>query len=140
MRHTVGDIAAYRGSDPQISPSMRGPGPLSNRVLGLHECPVEIHFIPSNGFSTSQAARVLKSISTSAAVRCALRAIVNDSERYVAMSRYIAAQRSRSGNRPLQTTHIQTDRPRYSNICRDRRNRFQRCRPKVPKVRELAVQ
>jgi len=33
--------------------------------------------------------KVLKSISTTAALRCALRAIVNDSERYVAMSRYI---------------------------------------------------
>jgi len=33
--------------------------------------------------------RGLKSISTTAALRCAFRAIVNDSERYVAMSRYI---------------------------------------------------
>jgi len=33
----------------------------------------------------------LNSISNTAALRCALRAIVNDSERYVAMSRYICS-------------------------------------------------
>ena len=40
---------------------------------------------------------VLKSISSTAALRCALRAIVNDSERYVAMSRYVCIGKMETG-------------------------------------------
>jgi len=40
-------------------------------------------------------------------------------------------------------TYIQTDRPRYGNICRSRRNRFQRCRIKITinfeKIDELLI-